>query len=539
MVRQLAEDSQRQLDRSARLVRSLQALKKLGEPAAIPTIVHHLLDVEAAVAGEAAKTLKELLVRVPPSQLFALDQRMRSGAWWYFDSHITYGVQDGWSGLKDAFFTGSSEERSIFLRLASCHGSGRVRESAIWRLDRESNSGEEIPFLLLRLSDWVPAVRDAAERAIVRRLEAPNYAAFWSVYPLVVRLGERTRAQDSPIFRRIQESLLKDRQAFLDAAMRTPDSWARHRGLSLAWAAAREEGESAQRTVIERMLGCREPAVRCQAAYWLAAGGTPAELVRRFLHMLLRDRLPAVRRVALGWCAVREPGAHVAELRAGLMDPSGIVRAIAQYYIPKFEPIDLRSFYRQASESQDIRVLRTALSGMVEIGRAEDAELIIPYFENKSVALRGMALLAATKFAAEKHMDLILRALQDGSPRVSRQACMFLDTHMHLIDEAFLVEVFRKTTLPHVRRLVLSLFNRLPKWQKLPLLIEVHGEEHGALKSMAANYLHSWLRNFNRTHVSQPSARDVQRCRAAMAAYGARLTDGISKELRGLLDSLG
>ena len=66
------------------------------------------------------------------------------------------------------------------LRSASLDANGFVREDAVKRLAKVA-TGEELPYLLLRLNDWVPQVRDAAREAVLARI-TPEYAPHFVTY---------------------------------------------------------------------------------------------------------------------------------------------------------------------------------------------------------------------------------------------------------------------------------------------------------------------------------------------------------------------
>src|SRR6185312_3917797 len=71
-----------------------------------------------------------------------------------------------WATLKAgdlSVFRGAEATAAAVIGAASFHASGHVREAAVRLLD-EVETGAELRFLLIRLNDWVPAVRSAAQR---------------------------------------------------------------------------------------------------------------------------------------------------------------------------------------------------------------------------------------------------------------------------------------------------------------------------------------------------------------------------------------
>src|SRR5438270_786383 len=75
--------------------------------------------------------------------------------------------------MRNPQLKGRDPDDLILLALMSAHRSGYVRAEVIHSLGRDS-SGTTIPFLLLRLVDWVEAVRRAADLELIDKLQ-PQY----------------------------------------------------------------------------------------------------------------------------------------------------------------------------------------------------------------------------------------------------------------------------------------------------------------------------------------------------------------------------
>jgi HEAT repeat protein len=261
-------------------------------------------------------------------------------------------------------------------------------------------------------------------------------------------------------------------------------------------------------------------------------------LQRQFLGGLLDDPSVAVRQIVLGWCATQQPNNHLPAVRAALLDQSRIIRSIAQFRIPKLEPIDLRRFYREAICHGERNHLKAALGGLGEIGQSGDADLVITLVDAPETSIRKAALGALANLALEAHFEVFVDGLQSDSPGVSRQARMALDHHALHIGAERLETIFAETPHSHVRRQTLSLINRLPKWQKLPILIEIFGNAEPSTRKTAENFLKSWFWTYNRTHHVQPTKPEIARLRQAVAAEGSKFEGRLGTELRALLQSL-
>src|SRR5260370_306373 len=95
------------------------------------------------------------------------------------------------------------------------HRSGYVREAAL-RLLAETKDGTDLPYLFIRLNDWVAEIRRFAESAIAERLRPQSAPGLVELLPLVRHLGRWSRAEQD-MESRINEVLSapESRQAML------------------------------------------------------------------------------------------------------------------------------------------------------------------------------------------------------------------------------------------------------------------------------------------------------------------------------------
>lgn len=510
----------------------LNRLRALEEPAVILGLMGLLTQTDAKTAGLIATTLSALVERIPARLLGALDERIRTG-WGYRwgDDSIRFTPQD-----IDRFQF--QEDMPAVLGLASFVSSGYARERAVQRLDEEITNGREIPFLLLRLNDWVDQVREIAAQAVERRLGERYRNAYFKSLPLVLRLQDRSRITESKTFAKIRALLLTDPESLLRYALAHADRLTQRSVPLWVWATIRPGDIARQRPVVHVMLRSLEPATRMRVASWVAGGLVAPELVREVIPKLIADRFAAVRRTSLGWYAAYHPEESLPDLRKALLDSSPIMRSVAQFYLPKIEPIDLRAFYRGAVQAPgSAAALKGAIGGLGEMGRTEDTVLIVPLVNHAMIGIRRAAIRALGRLAPREHFEIFVQALQDRSPGVSRDAREALSRDASMVGLERLAEIFAGATCLHVRLQALSLIMQLPKWQAITQVIGIHSLPDEKIQSMTGAFLHAWLRGYNRTHHIQPSATERAQFRAAIAHAGS-LPTLLRRELGALADSL-
>ncbi len=117
--------------------------------------------------------MHSIIKDLAPLDLAALDQRVRNV------SEYRYGIDPQWQKLRpsDVSRLATSKFATSLVGLASFHKSGYVRETATQQLALQ-RTGEELPFLLIRLNDWVSEVREVATKAVRARLEPSMRSIF-------------------------------------------------------------------------------------------------------------------------------------------------------------------------------------------------------------------------------------------------------------------------------------------------------------------------------------------------------------------------
>src|SRR5262245_41474130 len=174
-----------------------------GEPAAILEITPFLLSEKRDVALAAARAIHKLTMTASAADLASLD------GMWRERSPYLQGRDVGSHRLSPADVDrigAPSDVSATLLGFASFHDSGYVREEAINKLNLIT-SGAELPFLFVRLNDWVPEVRDAAHKAIGSRLRPDYCDGFVANLALIARLERAGRSNHQPLIKAIYEFL--------------------------------------------------------------------------------------------------------------------------------------------------------------------------------------------------------------------------------------------------------------------------------------------------------------------------------------------
>jgi len=345
--------------------------------------------------------------RASPDQVVSFDAWYRHQADW---SGVTR--PHGWAF--DALGTAA---------LATCHGSGFVRERAL-RAVSAYREGVELPFLLLRLNDWIPQVRFVAGGALRQRLVA-EYAAHWvKNLALLQRVALGQRAAHEWLTRALGRLLAQPecRPAVLDG-LRTGARDVRRACVRLA-------AESGDPTLL--LVAVRDPDAYVSEK---AAAGLCRTLEHDALQgvlALLRKGGPRSRCLALEAMCERFPTQAEPYVRSALMDRASSVRELARFVWTKhgFTGPTHRDFYRAQLAVAPRALLETALRGLAETGTREDVASFVAHIDDPSAVVREAAILGLGRCDGENQIPHLVRAVLDPSLRVARAAGRYVKLHL-------------------------------------------------------------------------------------------------------------
>ena len=398
------------------------------------------------------------------------------------------------------------------------HPDGRIRETTILKLAQWSD-GAELPYLLVRLNDWVAPVRDAARAALLARLY-PDYARhFIHDLALVLRLSTCGRDDHAPFVDAVLGLLRRaECREALAGGLADPDRLVRRacfRLLAGADATVPEE-------VLERALQDADPLIRL----WAAREARDRLDRRAFLDWLphlMRERFMPVRREALLGLVEKAPDMAPAALRSAMLDSHASIRDLARHLIGKIENLDFRAFYLEASRSGSPDILSVAIAGLGDTGIRTDAVAVEPFLDHPVTKVRRAAIRAVGRLDADAYVGGLLGALEDYRPSVSHAAREALQDRPHLLVGRLLWEILVRGRHAHVRQDALALIAGLGKWTSIPLLVRACGDADPLIVDRAKTHVAAWLARFNRSFIP-PTAEEQRNLTEALKSARSALT---------------
>ncbi|MDO3409621.1 hypothetical protein QWJ34_07585 [Saccharibacillus sp. CPCC 101409] len=513
---------------TAQAVRLLGQIGRSDQCEAAAALLPFLYDEEPDIAAAAESALGRLLESCPPDGLVRLDEQSRlgSGRLWQVDT-------PPWREAQAAVLSALDGAGFTRLALASFHRSGFVREQAVLRLG-SLPGGKGLPFLLLRMNDWVRQIRRQSQRSLESRL-LPEFADDWlASTELVLRLLQCSRDSFGPFVEAVAVLLRRAECApALNRAMGSPRAPERR----FAFRCALEAEAASPAEVLGRALSAADPWLRLWAAR-LAAKRLFGSERTAALETMLRDPLPAVRREALDELPGHDAGLAETVLQAALLDRSPAVRETARRQLDRLDPggNDYALLYLDAIWNGDERRLPQAVAGLGETGSAADAEVLLDYAGHLRPAVRKAVLRAWTLLGADEYARRIALELRSPQPGVSRAAAEALLRHPHWITAEELLEILSDEANPHVRRNALRLLPRLGRWKQLLVLLRrLPSADDEDEESLVRRQLSGWIKQPNRSYADFPSEAERGELLGALEAGRRKLTQQEYRSLQWLI----
>lgn len=472
-----------------------------------------------------AEEIHQIISELSPLDLATLDQRVRES----YTAYRYYSLQN-WQSLRpsDVGRLAQSKFATSLVGLASSHFSGYVREAAVAELASQ-RTGKELPFLLIRLNDWVPQVRNVAEQAVRARIE-PAYAVhLLANISLVLRLRVCGRVEK----RFVDDicDLLKRAECknVLQAGTSSKDKAVRRISFQLA-----AEAEPSTRAAIIRTAMTDPDAVaRSWAARHFLPDVSPSELPG-VIEPMLNDRFMPVRRDALWSAATRRPDIAKQPLRAALLDSHVSMRDTARQFLAVAEVEDVAAFYADVLANGSDKQRFAAICGLGETGTTADVPVVMPFLSSPSTRLRRAAVYAIGRLDLEGQLQRLVCVLSDAKPSVSREAFKALQPKARYVALPDLEVLAAESSEIHVRRNALTLISHAAKWKKIPALLKACADKDARIAEQAARALRAWMHNYN-SSFAEPTCDDFHRISGALSRYESHLPHGFAAWLRSSL----
>lgn len=506
----------------------INQIAQSGEFLAVIYLVQYLAAQSADVARAAVDAIELLLQDISPELLLQLDFRIRSGTW-SVPEHLSRWDDLKYAALQKLF---AGDRHVGLLGVASLHRSGYVRQNAVEDLAR-INSGKELPYLLIRLSDWVPCVRQPAENAVLARIKTDYLQHFVDNLALIEQVKERQRHPGEN--RRLELIERIYRMLQLPANFDLLLSSLNHQNLAV------------RRICLRLLLGVPEPEIALTVPHVIHNGDIVIrrQAVGLALRLGLQEQRPALEELVCDYT----PSIRLAALRAlctdggapmdwrlkhYLLDRSAMVRQFAVWQVATLDPtFDFREFYIQSLEHDNLpQVLASAIAGLGESGKPGDGQLVMRYIEHPQLVVQKSAIKALAKLDIDHHTQSFLLLLASSRPAVSCVAQKALAQTKNLVSGSVLLQILVTSNYWHVKRNALRLIDQLEKWDRICHLLLAAAQSDQRVQEQAICYIESCARQYQTSwQYTCPTTRQKELLATGLQQVGNVISSQLRQEL--------
>jgi len=478
------------------LEKLLIQIEESGDVFAIPGLLLFLLKMNKTRAKLIAETVDRLLRQIPINKLPQFDEQLRMVYRYAGFSDLRYLDWSKISPQQVLSLLDFGEFASSLLGVLSFHNNGYIREASSMAL-ATIRDGSEIPFLLLRVNDWVQVIRKVAYQALLDRCSLEYAVHFTKNLPLVMRLESCDRSDHTHIINSIVSQLEKeDSWNILLVGIQSEEMLERRAAFNIA---IRSSNSKLIKQGIELGIQSQDTLIRVRSTQKVKLITNPDQLAGA-LSVLRIDPFMPVRLAALRHYVELSAENAFDELYNALLDKHISVREFARYHLNKMEPIDFGAYYRVVLSECEEAQIYAAIGGIGETGESGDDILVLPFVNHRLVRIRMAALRALAKLNLPQHTKTFIASLEDKSPKVSREAVRALTQSRDFISHQEAIwRLIEGDSASHVKLNAFSLLCKLSKWDSIYYLLKSARLDDELIQKRANIALKVWWASYNRS----------------------------------------
>jgi HEAT repeat protein len=491
-------------------IRVLENLQATGRKDSVVALAP-LLDRKSALTGYVRKTIVGLIKHFNARDFLALEVRVRESLW----SH-------GWSYQPvHALETDTvpDDDALLLYGVYSMHKSGYVREKAVRALSQYGSS-KALPFLLLRLNDWVPPVRHLASVVLESILSHCCPVELISNLPLVDHIKVYGRTDKDHLLSQIESRICEEASyEELAEGMKNPIREVRRALMKLL-------PQRDQNLILAlEALDDPDPIVRSLAFQKVA---THKNTAHEIIRGLCRSKYSDQRRLAYMHVVSRADRDSKEILIEGLLDRSSSVRDICQYFLAKKYQYDPSRYYDEKLPHP------VAILGLGEVDPKASASKILALLEGHAEPRIVCATLVSLgKVDPDSYWEIFVAKAASENLSIAVQALRQLSRCGRLTPD-LLLDLHSKND-EATRRVLIRLARRFSKWKALSTLLHLYvHEESQRNKQMIVDFLSMHLER-KKTVFTSPNRFESQAIRSNLPLIDrlpAHLKEEILLDLR-------
>ncbi len=474
----------------------------------LSVIYQTLTSKDEEVVKEAAYEIARYMKSLDSNQMIHLEERFRQY------SSMEWNIW--WEKVDLKSWKECIKNLDVYLwiiRLGTFHPNGYFREMCIWELARDAESAR---FLLLRLNDWVFAVREAAENAL----------AYFS------NLNAEELVSCLPYLEKVKRGGRKDKNVLYKLEVCAGDriqSQLQHVDLYNLKKYDLRARKYLYRLLLERrllskeeihLILSREKSGQCQVLF-MTLFLRYYECSMEELEVYLRHKSKAIQRIALEQKYSRIKDAWEGMERMLLASSVGM-RSMVSYILRKHTEFDIVAYY---TERLDTPQKKICILGIGENGRAEDCGKLMQYLEDQEEGVVKSSLHAISLLQKDKATAIFWKYLLDERTVVMRQAYREIVVNDIIFGAKQVFDTFIRAESQLLREKLACQMLRERSWDRLPYILMLYWYEDEYIRGILRRGVHG------RSVYARISGEEADEIRAIMYDGRYRIPEKLKKEI--------
>ncbi|MBK1810714.1 HEAT repeat domain-containing protein [Clostridium sp. YIM B02505] len=478
----------------------------------IPDAFRLLLSSNEKTKLQAAEILKYIIGNLNSSKLIKVENLFRERS--SYDWQYNWSNKDPQELLNPLMLI---EEKITILGLSSFHPNGYFREKAILALSG-METGQEIPYILIRLNDWVREVRSTSKKVLSRYI-TPKYAMdFVNNLPLVLRLRECSRDEHTQIIDKIISIISsKEGSENLIKGLQSTDPKVR----LACYKVLLETKVIDTRIIMSHLIKDNDPYNRLYV-FRRIQHELRSEEFTDILQLLINDKFAQIRVLALESLYAYIPEDTLEILEKSLFDKNKSVRDTSRYLLSKHKKYDFAAIYREAIYNDES--LYSSICGLGETGDVQDSEIVIKFIHSNSIKIVKASITALARLNIQGYKDKLILLLNDNRVGISKLAKKLVQKEINNSDADTLYEIYKQAKYDHMKINAISLLCLLSKWNSIRYIIEFCSDENKTISTLGQSELESWRLAYNNSFTA-PTKYQIEEIRKLLEYFGEAIKD--------------
>ena len=464
---------------------------------------------------EAAKKLTDVLHSITIKQLIWLSENIE----WNNEYSFEIRLDIDWKNIdisRKHFKHLSMEEYITVLKLGTFHYNGYFREKC---MEAAAEYDGSLPFLMLRVNDWVEVIREKAFLLVQNRLkQCPPEEIILSL-PCFGKVQNSRRRKSEYI-----TYLEKEIEYFLEKTIRQINiDKINQYEIFVRNSIYRYISKTAV-LEIDKMEQLIDSSKDSYGKRVLIQGILKNyECSENKLKEYLHNKSVIVRR-----CVLEKLYGRLCDAWQGieelLLDKSKKIREDVSYIIEKHTDFHILDFYLQKLKAGPAVI---PILGVGEHGTKKEQELLLTFLEADDARITKAALISCGYLIGAENEGLYWKYLSDRRPGVARQAYLIVDKLDIHYGASMLYKAYQKNREFDERKYLLNLLLKEPSWSRLSFLLLLFDSE---TENPGMEY-RIYEKISNRNMYAKVSRQQAEEIRHAFEVMGNRIPERLKKKI--------